>query len=394
MKRRPRLRKLLIIFTLVISMIASSIVVSHGSSYEGKYWLKVNTKANVVTVYEKINGKWTPIRAMLCSVGLGTSSDNSTPQGTFYTKGKWQWGHLVDNLWGQYCTHIVSDILFHSVYYDFYQDYASQPTKEFNKLGSPASHGCVRLSTMDAKWVYDNCSVGTKVTIYEDSNPGPLGKPEGIKVSTKRKRYWDPTDPNKDNPYYLLKKPVINVSSNKKLTIKYGSSYKLKSNVTAIDPNTFMDLTSKIKVSSIKKYSTTKKEYVDATFSTKKLGTYKITYKVFDKYSGTTYKTVKLNVVDNLSAPIIYGAVDKTIPPCTSNAVQGITASQLSCDRTQALQIYILTPGSDSYRQYSYMNAKTFMFSKVGEYKVKYKVKNKYSPYKERVKVITITVKE
>lgn len=38
--------------------------------------------------------------------------------------------------------------------------------------------------------------------IYDDAeNPGPLGKPDGIKLDTSdaEKRNWDPTDP--DTPY-------------------------------------------------------------------------------------------------------------------------------------------------------------------------------------------------
>lgn len=394
MKRKTLyIKKILVITTLIVTFLLSAAVISDAAAYNGKYWVKVNAQANVVTVYKKSDGKWKPVRAMLCSVGIGTNESNSTPIGTFYTKGKWQWGHLVDDLWGQYCTHITSDILFHSVYYDYYADYASQPTKEFNKLGSPASHGCVRLSTMDAKWIYDQCKTGTKVTIYKSAVPGPLGKPAGIKVSTRKKRNWDPTDPKSDNPNYLLKKPQITVSSDKKLTVKYGSKYNLKSKITATDPNTFADLTSKIKVYSTTKYSKSLGKYVDVKFSTTSIGHYKIKFKVSDPYCGTSYKTLKINVVDNLSAPVIYGVMDKTIDFGSANAVSGITASQLSCDRTSAIRVHITEPNSTKCKCYSYAKAKAYMFSKEGKYNIKYSVKNKYSPYKESTAAAVITVK-
>ena len=35
-----------------------------------------------------------------------------------------------------------------------------------NNLGRKASHGCVRLSVEDAKWIYNNCPVNTKVVVY------------------------------------------------------------------------------------------------------------------------------------------------------------------------------------------------------------------------------------
>ncbi|MDA8235357.1 MAG: L,D-transpeptidase family protein [Clostridia bacterium] len=38
--------------------------------------------------------------------------------------------------------------------------------EEHNKLGLPASHGCVRLSDIDAKWVYDNLPQGAMVVIH------------------------------------------------------------------------------------------------------------------------------------------------------------------------------------------------------------------------------------
>ena len=57
---------------------------------------------------------------------------------------------------------------------------------------------CVR----DVKWIYDNCPSGTGVTIYDDAvNPGPLGKPDSIKISEDSAYAgWDPTDPDENNP--------------------------------------------------------------------------------------------------------------------------------------------------------------------------------------------------
>lgn len=387
------IKNLLIIFALITAFLLSSAVISDADSYNGRYWLKVNTEANVVTVYEKYDGDWMPVRVMLCSVGIADSKSSTTPEGTFYTKSKWQWGNLVEGLYGQYCTQIISDILFHSVYYDTSEDYASQPTEEFNKLGQPASHGCVRLSVMDSKWIYDNCESGTKVTIYADSNPGPLGKPEGIKVSTERKTYWDPTDPDSRNPYFLLKRPVISISSDKKRTIKYGSDYNLYNKVTAYDPNTLMDLTSEIEISSVKKYSKELAQYVESDFSTESIGTYKIEYMVSDPYCGVEYKTLKLNVIDNTSEPVIYGAVSKTVDICTTNAVTGVTASQLCCDRTSSIKVSITPPGSGKTMHYSYGKAKAYIFSREGDYKIRYSVKNKNYPYNESTESVTVTVR-
>lgn len=270
------------------------------ATYKGEYWLKVNEQRNVVTAYKKIDGKWKPIRAMLCSTGV----DGTTPKGTFYTQGKWNWGTLMNDVYGQYCTHITGDILFHSVYYTERYNKASQSTAEFNKLGQAASHGCVRLSTIDAKWIYNVCPAGTKVTIYRSGKSGPLGKPKAIKVNTGRYRYWDPTDPDPRNPYYIIPKPKITVSSRKALTVKQDAVYHLKNYVRAKDPNTFQDLTSRVKVYKTYRYNSAKGKYVTAKFSTKTPGTYKVTYSVKAPYGKTAYKTIKIKVIRKPKPPV------------------------------------------------------------------------------------------
>jgi len=294
MKKRNIVSIIIIAIIIFTSVIPEVTYAASGT----KYWLKVNTQANVVNVYKKTDGKWKPYKVMLCSTGI-----NGTPLGTYYIKNRWDWGALFGGTYGRYCVHIFGDYLFHSVPYDKKYDKKSMPTKEFNKLGKDASKGCVRLSVNDAKWVYNNCKKGTKVTIYKSSDPGPLGKPEGIKVNTTRKKYWDPTDNDPNNPYYLLKKPLITVSSKKNLNIKYGSSYNLKNGVTAKDPNTLQNLTGLVNVSKVKKYSNSKGKYVESKFSTKSCGLYKITYRVKHAYSGTSYKTIKIKVGYKLNAP-------------------------------------------------------------------------------------------
>ena len=52
---------------------------------------------------------------------------------------------------------------FHSVLY--YRDPTPARIKD-GRLGMDLSHGCVRLDVNHAKWIYDNCPIGTKVVIY------------------------------------------------------------------------------------------------------------------------------------------------------------------------------------------------------------------------------------
>lgn len=173
-----------------------------GKSDLPDYHLYVNKGTNTVTVY-KINekGEEKPVKVMLCSVGR---AGHDTPEGSFKTYEYYDWRLMVDNTYGRYAVRFNGSIMFHSVpYISMKKD--TLEWEEFNKLGSRASLGCVRLCVADAKWIYSNCKRGTKVEVYTDyKDPGPLGKPKGIKIDSKSKyRDWDPTDLTKENP--LLK---------------------------------------------------------------------------------------------------------------------------------------------------------------------------------------------
>lgn len=159
---------------------------------QSSYYIKVNRKTCSVTVYAKDgkNGYIIPVKRFACSVGLPSTP---TPTGTYYTPARYRWHTLMGPSYGQYCTRITGSILFHSVAGRNMTSY-NLNARDYNKLGQPASHGCVRLNVRDAKWIYDNCPLKTKVTIYDSLDPGPLGKPATIKIPAGQT--WDPTDPN------------------------------------------------------------------------------------------------------------------------------------------------------------------------------------------------------
>lgn len=151
------------------------------------YVLRVNKATNVVTVIVA-NGEGTfniAYKRFVCSTG------KDTPPGTYYTPAKYRWKLLMGPSYGQYSTRIVGGILFHSVPYNKQNPYTLS-AKAFNQLGTTCSHGCVRLMCKDAKWIYDNCALGTRVDII--SGKDPLSKPTAPKISTSQT--WDPTDPN------------------------------------------------------------------------------------------------------------------------------------------------------------------------------------------------------
>lgn len=164
------------------------------------YCVGVNRKANVVTVYGKDeNNEYTvAVKSFACSTG---KEGSETPLGTYTTSESYEWLKMVDGSYAQYTLRIDGQIWFHSVPYTEKSN-AALEYEEFNKLGSPASLGCVRLSAADAKWIYDNIVWRTMVFIYDSDTPGPLGKPETIKIDTNSpNKGWDPTDPNVNNPW-------------------------------------------------------------------------------------------------------------------------------------------------------------------------------------------------
>lgn len=170
---------------------------------KNKYYIKVNYGAQVVNIYtydEK--GKYTvPVKAFVCSTGIETPTS-----GIYKIPAKIKWCYMYGNVYAQYCTQIVGDILFHSVPYLK----RSNDTLEYwayDKLGTKDSLGCVRLTTRDAKWIFDNISYGTQVEFYSSSNPGPLGKPTAQKISNapENLRNWDPTDPDPKNLWRTYK---------------------------------------------------------------------------------------------------------------------------------------------------------------------------------------------
>lgn len=94
--------------------------------------------------------------------------------------------------YGQYSTRIVNGYLFHSVPYNRNGDIYSLSARMYNQLGTTCSHGCIRLTVADAKWIYDYCPLGTKVIIVPSGND-PLSKPSAQKIPLTQT--WDPTDP-------------------------------------------------------------------------------------------------------------------------------------------------------------------------------------------------------
>lgn len=147
----------------------------------GPYKVRVNRTTCVITIFAKDGGNgWTiPVKSMTCSVGLPATP---TPVGTFYIGDQDRWHILMGPSWGQYTSHVVNGIFIHSVA-GVSKSIYNLSSADYNNLGRPASHGCIRLCVRDAKWIYTNCSRGTQVQIG-DGFTEPFDKPATIKLPT------------------------------------------------------------------------------------------------------------------------------------------------------------------------------------------------------------------
>jgi lipoprotein-anchoring transpeptidase ErfK/SrfK len=120
-------------------------------------WVKVAISDQNVTVYASDDRI---VESFICSTG---KKGDDTPVGTFTVKEKGQSFFSKTYQEGAYYwTQFYGDFLFHSVPFDKNR---TIETVEAAKLGSKASHGCIRLSIDNAKWIYDHIPRGTKVVI-------------------------------------------------------------------------------------------------------------------------------------------------------------------------------------------------------------------------------------
>ncbi len=167
--------------------------------YKEKYYIVVHTGSQSVAVYGKDDeGFYNQlIKSFTCSTG---KKGSATRTGAYKVRRKYRWRLLVGNVYGQYNSGFSGSYLFHSVPY-LKKSVNALDDKEYDKLGSPASHGCIRLCVRDAKWIYDNCPIGTQV--YVTNTSGPAGA--GVPARNKDNAYsgWDPSDKwASKNPYF------------------------------------------------------------------------------------------------------------------------------------------------------------------------------------------------
>ncbi|MDK0548194.1 L,D-transpeptidase [Clostridium perfringens] len=123
------------------------------------YLVFVNIAEQKTYVYEGSKNDWTLDKTFTCSTGI---EGKETPVGVFTVQNRAPWFFSPKyGQGGKYYVQFMGNYLFHSIPFDSDKTTVSDPT-----LGVPSSHGCIRLSVEDSKWLYDNVQNGSKIIIY------------------------------------------------------------------------------------------------------------------------------------------------------------------------------------------------------------------------------------
>lgn len=141
-----------------INNISSSNINQLSISSNTKYLIHVDLANQKTNIYSGKINNWLLVKSFVCSTGV---DDEETPTGIYTVKDKGEWFFSEKyNQGGKYWVQFSDNYLFHSLPYDKTKTNIVDST-----LGKPSSHGCVRLSEADSKWIYDNVTRDSKVII-------------------------------------------------------------------------------------------------------------------------------------------------------------------------------------------------------------------------------------
>ena len=132
-------------------------VKAQGYSSNTNWLILVDTNKNRVGIYQGRVGRWSEKQKWACTSGAASTP---TVKGSFTVTGKGKSFGSGYTCW--YYTQFYGNYLFHSVIYK----QGSMSVITDGRLGINASHGCVRLSIENAKWIYNTIPYGTRVVIY------------------------------------------------------------------------------------------------------------------------------------------------------------------------------------------------------------------------------------
>ena len=134
----------------------TKIVNDNGYSSATNFLIYVELDNFRVNVFKGSIGKWIFEKSFLCTIGKASTP---TPKGTFKVgvKGLYFGENKGYKCW--YYTSFKGNYLFHSIIYNL------DGSVRDGRLGMALSDGCIRLTKVNAKWIWDNIPVNSKVII-------------------------------------------------------------------------------------------------------------------------------------------------------------------------------------------------------------------------------------
>ena len=121
------------------------------------YVVITSTNNKCTYIYEQKDNKWDLLYKWSCTVGKPSTP---TIKGVF-SIGKKYPAIGDDNSSVKYAINITEQYYYHSILYD-----ARGLSVKDDTLGEAISHGCIRLATSSAKWIFDNVPEGTTVITH------------------------------------------------------------------------------------------------------------------------------------------------------------------------------------------------------------------------------------
>ena len=191
------------------------------------YMLRVNKAANFITVYKMdAEGSFDHVfKTFRCSV------NDTVELGSMAIYEKYIWRRFDSGGYGQYTSRIGSNCYIHSVPY-YSESTNALNVAAYNNLGNTAKLGYIYLASADAKWIYENCGLDTKVEVYSDAAERPAIALEEFETAAANARF-DPTDVS------ATLKPVTTkiryMTGVKDASIAVGSVYNMWQGVYAVD---------------------------------------------------------------------------------------------------------------------------------------------------------------
>ena len=136
--------------------IATKFVNSREFSSNTRYFIWVDLKKFKVNIFNGSKKNWTLLHSYLCSIG---KKSTPTPRGNFSVGIKGLYFGVEKGYKCWYYTQFKGNYLFHSIIYNL------DGSVRDGRLGKAISDGCIRLTKVNAKWIYDNIPENTKVYI-------------------------------------------------------------------------------------------------------------------------------------------------------------------------------------------------------------------------------------